>query len=287
MTNIVFTGRRVRVSKKTGKVLGPALRQGPRRVVSAKGTLARTVQGVLNRSLETKYCSNALQTPDWNGVLGTNLQVFTAFSSAITSTNELYSCLPYVGAGTSTNQRIGDRISPRGCHIALNFAVREDNVQSVDKTVHVFVLAPVSVKDLNNFDAIPIQSSLLDGGDSANYPFDGTNITAQYPVNKKAFRLLHHRTFRLVKGFGLPIGATGSTVGATDSVVSPNRSYKRLNLKVKCPTTLKYQLQNTGYPTNFAPVLCIGYVDNKAINGAPSAIDLMVMGTTHLYYKDS
>jgi hypothetical protein len=288
MANIVFTGRRVRVSKKTGKVLGPAATQGVRRSVRTRvvGGLSlfqrNQVQRLVANQAEMKYVTEGLRVP--NGI--TNLATWGGFSSAITGVGEIYAALPRTYQGLDDHQRIGNKISPKYVKIKLDItSTTWDDNSSRDRTVHVFLLTATSVKSLDNHTAIPI-TQLLNKGDGTNVSFDGTAYTAQYPVNTSEFRVLKHVRKRMVKGFGQPNGTTSSTAGGTDSVISPSGQYAHITLNVKIPKTFKFDRATQHYPTNYAPFLCIGFTDNKARDGAP--LDYInVLGQVQMGYKDA
>ena len=117
--------------------------------------------------------------------------------------------------------------------------------------------------------------------------FDGTQFVAQYPVNTAEFRVIKHRSFRMVKGFGQPFTAPVNTsAGATDGVISPSTQYVRIVQKIPVPKKLKYEANNSVYPTNYAPFMCIGYTRNNADTRAVSNHFIKVLGQTQLSYKD-
>ena len=241
------------------------------------------VKSLVTKQFETKYCA----TPSTVPKALTDLTNFTAFSSAITSVGELFACLPSLSQGVAENQRVGDTIQPVSAHVNFRieaFSTNDNN--ACDKTVHIFMLEAASVKSLDNYTAIPI-TQLLELGTGTGGGFDGTLQRALCPINKREFRVLHHKKIRLIKGFGNPVGFSSLAAGTTDGVGSTYRHYADVNLKVKLPKVLKYDRTTSVYPTNSAPVFCIGWTDNLPLNTAPNTLNLMVMARTHLYYKDA
>jgi len=218
---------------------------------------------------------------------GSTLANFTAFSSAITGTAEIYAALPRVAQGVDEHQRIGDSISPTSCVVKLDFtAPTFGNNNSIDKQIHVFLLQCTSVKDMDNFSAIPI-TALLEDGNGGNTSFDGTPHRTLYPVNRRNFQVLSHKSFRLVKGFGKTNGSSGTDpAGLTDSAITPAASYKRLTMRVKLPKKLKYSAHGSAYPTNAAPFLVIGWTNNWQVDTASNIIDMYVQGRVEMRYKD-
>lgn len=241
------------------------------------------VKTLISRPAETKYVAVASTVPS----ALTDLSTFTGFSSAIVGASEIYAAIPHMVQGQTNATRIGDTISPVSAHV--NFRIEAfgiNNNNAVDKTVHIFMLESLSVKSLDNYTAIPI-SELLELGQGSNGRFDGTLYRTLCPINKRAFRVLHHKKIRLVKGFGNPVGSTSATAGTTDGVGSTYRHYADVNLRVKLPKVLKYDKTTSKYPTNSAVFFCIGYVDNIPRDSAPTPIELQVMSKCHMYYKDA
>lgn len=243
------------------------------------------VKSIVSKPAETKYRA---KFPAYNPLAGAAyMDSWTAFSSGITGTGEIFYALPPLLQGTDNWQRVGNKVTPKKLQVTLDFcATIHDTTRAVDKTVHVFLLTCKSVKNLDNFSAIPI-TNLLEDGQGGNTSFDGTTPGSFYPVDKNNFTVLKHITFRLVKGFGMPTDSTVNTsVAVTDSVISPSGSYRRIKMNVKTPKTLLYDTHSTSYPTNFAPFFVIGYVNNNPIDTASNGVDLMVQGYNELYYKD-
>jgi hypothetical protein len=148
------------------------------------------------------------------------------------------------------------------------------------------MLDPVTVKTLPNYSAIPI-TALLDNGLGGNVPFDGTPFNAMMPVNSKSFRVIKVWKRRMMKGFGNITGSSGSSAGATDSVISPANSHEQVKIKVPLPAKLKYDTDSAVYPTNAAPVFCCAFFNNNGSATASQTIDLSVMASSHLYYDDA
>jgi len=237
---------------------------------------------VIKGDSETKYRAHAIKK-----LSGGDLAAFTAFSSAITGPAEIYGALPQVAQGVDEHERIGDVISPTSCTVHLDItAPTFANNNSIDKTVHIFLLQCTSVKDLDNYSAIPI-TQLLDNGAGGNVGFDGTPLTAMMPVNRRNFTVLKHKKFRLVKGFGKTNGSSATDpAGLTDSAITPSASYKHIAMRVKLPKKLKYSAHGSKYPTNSAPFIVIGWTNNWQVDTASNVIDLYVNGRVEMRYKD-
>jgi len=242
------------------------------------------VKALVAAPSETKYRAEAIR----NLSTGNTLANFTAFSSGITATTEMYAAIPRVAQGVDEHERIGDTIAPTSCTLHLDMtAPTFGNNNSIDKTVHIFLVECTSVKDLDNYSAVPI-TSLLDNGNGGNVGFDGTPLTAMFPINRRNFRVLKHKAFRLVKGFGKPNGSSGTDpAGLTDSTITPAASYKHISMKVKLPKKLKYSAHGSRYPTNAAPFFVVGWTNNWQVDTASNVIDLYVNGRVEMRYKDT
>jgi len=241
------------------------------------------VKALVAAPSETKYVAEACRNLSGTSSLGT----YTVFSSGITAVGEIYAAIPRVAQGVDEHQRVGDVIQPTSCTIHLDVTTPAYNEnESIDKTVHIYLVEAVSVKDLANYTAIPI-ANLLDNGQGGNVGFDGTSLAAMLPVQKKTFRVLKHKAFRLVKTFGRSQGSSSTDLaGVTDSKLAMDTSYKHISMRVKLPKKLKYEGVNARYPTNSAPFFVIGWTNNWAVDAASNVINLKVLGRTEMRYKD-
>lgn len=235
------------------------------------------VQRIVKGTAETKYVSETLLG---NGS-SSNLGTWTDFSTAITSVGEIYYCLPRTQQGTDECNRIGNTLSPTSCKVKLDITTEPSTNDSFDYTIHVFFLTCPQVKSLANYTAIPILT-MMAKGDGTNVPFDGTQIVAQYPINPAEFKVIKHRKYRLMKGFGQAVSPA-----ALDAVNSQTSQYIHLEQRIPLPKKLKYEANNSVYPTNAAPFMVIGWTRNNADPGAVSNKFIKVLGQVQMSYKDS
>lgn len=278
----------------------PARRHVPKKRATKK-TFVKKVLAVVNKHQETKYCAVNTQTVNYvYGMTGSILDNFansgsgigtTAFTANISSTAEIYALLPPIQEGPDSWNRIGDYIAPVKARIDLDLLVRGDpNANTFDYMVHVFLLTSKSVKNLANYTAIPI-TFLLDNGQGSAAPFDGTAKNSQMPIDRKEFNVIHHKKIRLCTPQGLNNGGNIVSTNGMAAVTAGNgmNGYGRLSLSWKPPKKLSYNLGSDEYPTNYAPFLCIGWVQNSQLaNSTPDTITTcMVTARTHLWYKDS
>lgn len=234
------------------------------------------MKALVRAPAERKYVSETLLG---NGV-ASNLGTWTDFSTAITSVGEIYYCLPRTLQGTDECNRIGNSISPTSCRVKLDITTEPSTNDSFDYTVHVFFMTCPQVKSMNNYTAIPILT-MMAKGDGTNVPFDGTQIVAQYPINTAEFKVIKHRKFRLMKGFGQAVSPA-----ALDAVNSQTSQYYQINQRIPLPKKLKYEANNSVYPTNAAPFMVIGWTRNNADAGAVSNKFIKVLGQVQMSYRD-
>jgi len=215
-------------------------------------------------------------------VTAPTLDLPTGFTSAITSTRELYAVIPQISEGAGVHQRVGDTIQPTSLTLNLRFSYPfTDSQQSGDITAHMFVLSAKSVKSLNNLTAVPI-TLLLDNGQGSAGSFDGTNQHAMWKVNTNAFTVHKYKRVRLQKTEGL---TNNGGLGNGQTSMNPSQHHL-VRFRVPLPKKLKYLLNSETYPTNAAPFLCIGYTQNDASNTA-GLLAVYVQGNCMLHFKDS
>jgi len=280
----------VRKGKKTiyrnGKLVqkGYAPVYSKRRMGGVKGAFAQKVKSVLLRAEETKYRAEDLVIP---GSILPSLGTFQQFSSGITGTGELYACIPRITQGTNDFNRIGNRISPVSCHVdAILNCTTSNNNQSVDVFAHVFVLEATAVKSLDNLSAVPI-TQLLEDGAGGYIAADGTTNMTQYPVNRTAFKVLHHRRMRLYKPFGQQNNRAAPSAGGTDGTIAACTGNKRIRLKIPLPKELRYDVAAQDYPVNTAPFFCVAWEYNDQSGDSAPITSIYVQARTHLRYKDA
>jgi len=242
------------------------------------------VMKLIKGNEETKYRAEDLVIP---GSVLPSLGTFQQFSSGITGTGELYACLPRLTQGTDDFNRIGNSVVPVSCHVdAILNCTTSNNNQSVDVWAHVFVLQATAVKSLDNLSAVPI-TQLLEDGAGGYIAADGTTNMTQYPVNRTAFKVLHHKRIRLYKPFGQQNNRAAPSAGGTDGTIAACTGNKRVRLNIPLPKKLKYDIASQSYPVNSAPFFCVAWEYNDASGDSAPITSIYVQARTHLRYKDA
>lgn len=247
---------------------------------AAKGAFAAKVNNVINRSRETKLAIG----PPINYSTNDTLEQFTAHSSAITSTAELYMLIPAVAQGTNDNQRIGNVIQPVSLTSKVNICVTSRQDPSVSIWAHIFFLTAKAVKDWRNTPSVPILT-LMNKGDGTNVGFDGTSYNAMFPINKSEFTVIAHKRILLQKGANNP----NTAFAATETPSSDTFKYwANFSQKITLPKELTYLDAVQARPTNSFPFMCMGFTaTDQHGDSAPLTLQLRVQGQNHLYFKDA
>lgn len=236
--------------------------------------VVKAVKNILNAQTETKLkIANVIS----DGV---------TFTRGITSTAEVYSCLPPVAVSTTSansHTRVGDQITPTSLVVKGRVSFTDNLALSRNITVHIFCLSAHAVRNFDNYTAIPI-TSLLDNGAGSDVNFDGTVGRSMYPVNRESFTVHKYLKFPLYKGYN---NTNASVSTPADSSVFIGRTSKEFTIRIKTPKVLKYALAGN-YPQNFAPFLCMGwtYNDDATMGDAPARIISMNSCKSYLRYKD-
>jgi len=235
------------------------------------------VKSVILRAQETKFVIR----PPSNYNTNTTLQDFTAFTSGITSTNEIYGLIPDVSQGDDDFQRIGNVIQPTSLTVKVNVALNTTQTQSV--YADVYFLHSKTVKDQSLVNGIQT-AQLMNVGDGTNAPYDGTSYTAMLPINRSEFTVIAHKRILLQKGSNDPNTAlTGTGSPATDTF-----SYtKSFSQKITLPK-LQYENASKVQPSNTFPFMVVGFCGTD-VNGnlAPISARVYVQAQSHLYFKDA
>lgn len=228
---------------------------------------------------ETKLVINA----PFNRQTSTDLEDFTAFTSAITSTNEVYCLVPQVVQGIDDQQRIGNTIQPISLTTKVNLSLLGTASQNV--WVDVYFLKSKNIKD-EAFNGSIQTGLLLNNGLGGNVNYDGTSYTAMLPVNKTEFSVIAHKHIKLESAFGDP----NSALSGAGSNVSTN-TYKytaSFSQKIPVPTRYTYEASTKLTPTNDFPFMMLGFYGSDT-NGnlAPITARVYCQAQSHLYFKDA
>jgi len=237
------------------------------------------VQKIVGKQAETKLAIKPPVNFNTNGTL----QAWEQFTTAITSTNELYQLIPAVSVGTGDYQRVGNQIQPTSLTTKVNLSIVNRTHPSIHIYAHVFFLTSKSVKDWKLTNSI-LTASLLNNGDGTNVSFDGSSYNAMLPINKTEFNVIAHKKILLTKVADNPNTEWNQT---EDPSVAMSKYTASFAQKIPLPKKLLYADASSLYPTNAFPFMCCGFTaaDNQGQTIIDGAI-LRVQAQSHLYYKD-
>jgi len=237
------------------------------------------VTSAIARAQETKFKIGA----PYNYNSGATLETFTQFSTAITSTAEVYSLIPPVNVGDDDFERIGNVIQPTSLTTKIQCAL--GGTQSTRVYVDFWFLTSKNIKDGKNTAGIPIQKLMNDGG-GLNVPYDGTSYTAMMPLNKSEFTLISHKRIMLKKG-----NNDNNTLysGGNNPAIESSPSFQSFSVKINLPKRLTYEQKGDNVPSNVFPFLVIGFyaADQFGDTALTPSLPLYVQAQSHLYYKDA
>jgi hypothetical protein len=240
-----------------------------------RGKFAQKVKRVLMNNAETKY------------VRDENISAITPFNSIVQNISDFYRCFPQLTQGTLSAQRIGQRVTPTAIIVRLNVAFDVTDALSRDLEVHVWFLtskqqksvyqakANVAYNITNGFVQQGYQE-LLDNGDGTNTYFSGNFLSCTKPLNKDQWSLIKHYKIHLYKGSG-----------TSNNNQVANNEKRHASIVCRLPKhQLIYDQQSDTLPTNYMPVMCLGYryLDGTAADTGAGV--LKVQMASEMRFKD-
>lgn len=221
----------------------------------------------------------------------------TLFNSGIAATGDIIGILPAISTGTNENQRIGNDIRIKKLTVMMNVMTTSYTSTSAPGLyvpnarfgVRVMIVQPKTVMnrvDINANQGGWLSRLLRDGNSSV--AFDGTLDNFYLPINTEVITKYYDKKFIFnTPQAWIPVGSTGAMS------VPTNSTYKRLTINViknkgNQGKLVKYdQSYDTLYPTNYNPVVLIGYC--KLDNSLPDTLDtnIRMNFTSVVTYQDA
>ena len=233
----------------------------------AKKNFAAKVMSVVNKSSET--------------MLATQTQPLVGFNSGITVVGDMMRVIPQIAQGDDDNNRKGDQISAfkldlRG-HLIMG-ATYTNTSADTRIAVRVIMAQPRNLADFNSVIASNVWLQHLIKRGSTSTSFTGTIQDLYSDINTDRIICWYDKIFYL------SIPQTLTAAGAIDYKYTTKLFRIVLNWKNKI---LKYDTLDSGLsPTNFSPVLLMGYCH---LDGSgPDTVDTQcsLAFNSNLYYKD-
>ena len=214
----------------------------------------------------------------------------------IVGTTAFRPMLPALTQGTDANQRVGLNVTPKALKLKGTITFDYDLPFSQDYCVRMMVLTSKTTKSIPtliaNASSVYSDALMWDGQTANGITYYGCQPHQNtLPINNKAWNVLEDRLVHMRKG----LGGAGSIAPPYDgeTFMSPTRSF---NFEVKLlakdmPASLKYGSDADAYPTNFAPVFAIGWVDQTGglpiSTASAHAKDVSIEWTSYLIYEDN
>lgn len=236
---------------------------------------------VVEDALEDKYVSKAI------GTSGTPVY----FNAAISSNSEVYPLLPEIAQGVNSNERVGDKIRPKRLRVDFVITANGSYNSSQLNQVRLFILQDKSIRNTNALKDIPLTQTgtpignLIDYGGTVG-AFTGVPDVIMRRVNRQRYHVFKDKTMELCAGIGQTPQAANTYLG-TQVFVSGQQCYK-LSFVIPTPALLTYSSAGDVWPSNFAPFMCLGYVQPDG-NATPDNIltRVAVNWISHLDYEDA
>ena len=212
--------------------------------------------------------------------------VYTRFNAGITNNSEMYGILPGLAQGIGADQRIGDQIRPKKLVVRgyINYDC-PSNQPAAMIISRMFCFQPKSFRDYLNKGSVP--NTLLTNGANPS-AFTGALLEITRPQNREQFTFYKDQKHTFLKPWGYT--NTTSPTYITD-VTAMDKSlchFFTITLTAKqLPAVLKYNTDGATHPTNFLPLMALGYAD--AFNASPDTITtkLGMSWSSTLYYEDA
>lgn len=243
-----------------------------RKTYKKKSIVSNTIKSYVNRTIgkniETKQVMYSLPP--------------TYFNSGISVGADICKVIPALVAGPGQTGRIGDTIMPQKIVVRGYINYGSNSYQGAQEIIaRLFCFQDKSVKSWDLVSNISV--NLLDSGGAGSL-FTGTLINSVTPHNNDHFNWYKDSKHKFFK----PFGYTNNTV-LTTAIVSMNSSciweFSITLTKKHLPKYFKYD--SSDYPTNFCPLIALGYC--YALNDTPdtATTQLLMAYTSTLYYKDA
>ena len=259
-----------RIYRKRPKVSRRPKRRAPK-------TFAKKVKAVIHQLAENKCCyeSSGDALLKFSGNLMT-MGVGAAFP-----------CLPTIFRGTNEGERIGNQIRSQSLNFKGCFIYTPTGTGSYSPTqsrvgLRVMVVQPKHLSAMTQVESTSWYGSLLQKG-NATSGFNGRLQDLWAPINRDAVTVYHDKVHYITCTQVSQVTAAGYYM------IENGPATKFFNIKIPCRNKLLRYDDSLGtggiYPTNFSPILLVGYVylDGSA---PAAATDMGISYTTTMEFED-
>lgn len=275
-----MSGFKYKGKKKANKSMGKKKGGGKSKTQTVKSIAKQAVQQYMKKNVETKKGYLEPTNAGFNTQASNNFSVLPN----IRQTN-CYQLLPEISIGTTVNNRIGNKIKPKGLYVSGHIAGDWLNIVANNASFQNMYVRLLCVADKqNNVDSLAYNAfassyvNLLNkGGTSTDFLF--SDQTSLYrPVNKERFTVYFDKVIK--------IGLYSANVGTAN--VDQTHGIRTFKFKVPIKEEFVYDDTNTR-PTNASmPLLLCGYcpADNRNITAGATTSFIKLTYYTDFYYTD-
>lgn len=239
----------------------------------AKAQVQDLVKRAIDKAVENKFASIAIANT-------------TAVPAGGVLPGSILNVVPKVPRGDDSWARNGSSIRVKQLVIKGHVAIKVNENRALRPLVRIMVFSSKQAKSYNavfNIGTATIANQILDYGSGGTGTYNGTPLSACFPMNRKALNVHFDKQVRLTNSF-----ATGVNAEASDE---PYRFYK-FSIKVKTPATFRYDDSipagpGTDLPQNFAPLMAVSYCYPDQTTEPADEAPLIYTAVSQLYYEDA
>lgn len=270
------------------------IRRRPRRAKKTRSNMSKTVKAIVKKEIAR---SNENKIVTQNGVANTlpgNTYAEFVLPNA-NNGNQFRGLLPRMADGPEANQRVGNSITPKVLKVRGLLFFNGTVPESYDYTVRMMVLTHKSQKNQDDLTAVGttysgtvLWNSI--GTSAGPTPYQGCDpYYNTLPINRRAWNVLSDKKYHLRKG---PAVGSGGIPSQEETFMSPSRSvpFELVLTQKQLPAKLLYQSANADIPTNYAPILVMGWTDNTGnitVGNTTHFGDVQIQWTSSLIYEDA
>jgi len=210
-------------------------------------------------------------------------QAWAGYNSGISANTEMNNVMPPVPSGVTASDRIGDSIRPVKLVIRGVMSYNTEGISNANLIMsRLFLVQQKGIRDNNNKSGV--STNLLQFG-ATNRTFIGDLLDITRPQNTDLFTFFADRKHTFMKPLGLSNASTANSMSDVDKSLV---KYFTITLTQKqLPAVLKYSGSSSTYPTNFLPLICLGYAYASNYSPDTASTQIGMSYTSTLYYKDA
>ena len=235
-------------------------------------SFVKKVQSVIHKDAENKLAVHEVDS------------VF--FNSGINSTGDMQRILPNVTQGVAEHQRIGEQTRAQKLIIKGHLIMSSsygDAIASSRICVRLMVVCPKNLQSFPDVNASSTWLSQLLKKGSQNTAFTGLISDLYAPINHDQITCYYDKLIYLSQPYEKRVVNSGDVVVSSNYALDLRRTVKMFSISMKVKNKLlRYNAQlSSTQPTNYAPVLLLGYshLDGSAVDVTNTQVALSYFST--------